>query len=202
MSYKGIVWSKQALENRAKSLRGLKRTPKQCEHFRQVALALHRKMSKGSVAQRTETRRKNGWNKNPDETKRRQSLNNARALLGKPVSIETRLKRAESLKGEKNHQWKGGITPLNERIRKRFECKLWRKSVFERDNFTCQKYGTNQSGTLIAHHINNFAEFPELRFAVDNGITLSKKSHDEFHKKYGYRNNTRKQLEEFLINSK
>jgi len=51
---------------------------------------------------------------------------------------------------------------------------------------------------LVAHHIQNFAQFPELRFAIDNGITLSKQAHNEFHKRYGRKNNNREQLDEFL----
>jgi hypothetical protein len=47
---------------------------------------------------------------------------------------------------------------------------------------------------------NNFAEFPELRTSIENGITLSEKAHKEFHKKYGFRNNTKEQLQEFLTN--
>lgn len=104
---------------------------------------------------------------------------------------------SERLKGEKSHFWKGGISPENHLIRNGLNYKLWHKSVLQRDNFTCQKYGL-RGGKLHSHHINNFADFPELRFAIDNGITLSKKAHDEFHKKYGYKNNTKGQLEEFL----
>jgi hypothetical protein len=70
----------------------------------------------------------------------------------------------------------------------------------ERDNFTDQKTGI-KGGDLEIHHINNFAEFPELRTSIENGITFSKKSHQEFHKKYGYKNNTIEQLEEFLENN-
>ena len=99
--------------------------------------------------------------------------------------------------GEKNPNWKGGISSEREKMRGSIEFRLWRKSVFERDNFTCQKYNI-KGGNLCAHHINNFADFPELRFAIDNGITLSEKAHKEFHKKYRKKNNTKEQLLEFL----
>jgi len=99
--------------------------------------------------------------------------------------------------GEKHPFWKGGITPINVKIRNSQEGILWRKAIFQRDNFTCQKYGI-RGGQLVAHHINNFADFPELRLAIDNGITLSEKTHKEFHNKYGRNNNTKEQLIEFL----
>jgi hypothetical protein len=99
--------------------------------------------------------------------------------------------------GEKSARWKGGITTTNVIIKTSPEYIAWRKSVFVRDSFTCQKYNT-KGGKLCAHHINNFADFPELRLAIDNGITLSEKAHKEFHKKYGKKNNTKEQLEEFL----
>lgn len=169
MSYKGIVWSKQALENRAKSLRGLKRTPEQCKR---IGLAkLGAKLSAEAIAKRTETRRKNGWNKNPEQTSLRHSVNNARAMLGKPVSDETRLKRADSMRGEKNHNWKGGLTPLNDRIRKSCEYQIWRIAVLKRDNYTCRICG-KRGGKLHADHIKPFALFPELRFEQKNGRTL------------------------------
>jgi len=51
---------------------------------------------------------------------------------------------------------------------------------------------------LAYHHVTLEADFPELRFVVDNGITLSAKAHKEFHKKYGKIKNTKEQLKEFL----
>jgi hypothetical protein len=81
--------------------------------------------------------------------------------------------------------------------RTRIEYKLWRKSVFERDNFTCQKCRI-KGGHLHPHHILNFSQYPELRFDMDNGITLCKECHKLFHKIYGKQNNTREQLNEFL----
>lgn len=99
--------------------------------------------------------------------------------------------------GEKHWNWKGGITPEMLKIRNSMELRLWRKAVYERDDFTCQKTKI-KGGRLVAHHINNFADFPELRTSIENGITLGREVHKEFHKKYGIKNNTMEQLLEFL----
>jgi hypothetical protein len=101
--------------------------------------------------------------------------------------------------GDKNSSWKGGITPENHKIRHSLESKFWKRECLKRDNFICQKTG-QKGGELEVHHINNFADFPELRFDINNGITLSKQSHKEFHHIYGNKNNTKEQLDEFLIN--
>jgi len=148
-------------------------------------------------------------------------LKNRLAQLGKKLSIETRKKLSdsnkghipwikgrhhteesrrkigESSKGEKSHFWKGGITSKNLIIKCSIEFKLWRESVFARDNWTCKKC-KEKGRTLHPHHIKNFAQYPKLRFNVNNGITLCKKCHGEFHKKYGIKNNTKKQLKDFL----
>lgn len=108
-------------------------------------------------------------------------------------------KNKKSLQSKEHHwNWQGGINPENDTIRKSIDSRLWREAVFARDNWTCQKYGI-KGGKLMAHHIQNFAQYPELRFAIDNGITLSDKAHREFHKIYGFKKNTRTQLEEFLV---
>lgn len=100
-------------------------------------------------------------------------------------------------RGENCHLWKGGITPKNQKIRTSIEYRLWREAVFARDNWTCRKYG-GRGGKIHAHHLQNFSQWPELRFAIDNGITLSDKAHIEFHKTYGKQNNTKEQMDEFL----
>jgi len=119
------------------------------------------------------------------------------AGTGRKQSIQTIIKRIIKTSGVNHWNWKGGINPINDTIRKSWNYKIWRRACFQRDNFTCQKYGIS-GGRIVAHHINNFADFPELRFALDNGITLSEKAHREFHKKYGKHNNTKEQLNEFL----
>lgn len=103
---------------------------------------------------------------------------------------------ADWMKGDKNSNWKGGITPENHSIRGSVEFSVWRTAVFARDGFTCQI--TKLKGCrLAAHHILNFASHPELRFVVENGITLAEDLHVAFHSKYGKKNNTPEQLVEF-----
>lgn len=85
--------------------------------------------------------------------------------------------KREKASWERNHNWKGGVTPENMRIRKSFEYKLWRQAVFERDNYTCVWCGWESHWDIEADHIKPFSLFPELRFAIDNGRTLCKTCH-------------------------
>lgn len=81
-------------------------------------------------------------------------------------------------KGEKSPSWRGGLTPINETIRKSKEYKEWAKAVKERDNYTCRECG-ERGVYLNSDHIKPFAIYPELRFSVDNGQTLCKKCHSK-----------------------
>lgn len=110
--------------------------------------------------------------------------------------------RYKFIKGKNNPSWKGGITPSNriERASKKF--KEWRKKVFERDDYQCQKCG-NRSGQdnkvyLHPHHIMNFSEYKELRFDMDNGITFCKGCHNTFHRLFGRKNNNKEQVDNFI----
>lgn len=74
----------------------------------------------------------------------------------------------------------------------------WSLEVRRRDNFTCQKCGVHKRVGLHAHHIEAYNVAVELRNEVNNGITLCKKCHREFHETYGYGDNTRAQLDEWM----
>lgn len=126
------------------------------------------------------------WNKGKkmsDDTKQKVRVARAKQVitLDHRLAISDGLKRAyvngtrTDIK-EKKKFWKGGILAENRRIRNSFEMRLWRESVFQRDNWTCQKCHV-RGGKLEAHHIKPFAVFPELRFDLNNGITLCKSCH-------------------------
>lgn len=132
---------------------------------------------------------------NSPETRKKISENHAKAWKGRKHSEETKKKMGEKskqkvftpeyrkklsdailksghLKGEKNPNWKGGITPIHLAVRTSLEYKRWRKAVYERDNYTCVHCGDNKGGNLNADHIKPFSSHPELRFDIDNGRTL------------------------------
>lgn len=82
-----------------------------------------------------------------------------------------------SRNGDKCARWQGGLTAKHTKIRNSDAYKLWRKAVFERDNYTCVYCGDAPGGRLEADHIKLFSLFPELRLDLDNGQTLCQPCH-------------------------
>ena len=63
------------------------------------------------------------------------------------------------------------------------EYRDWRKAVLQRDKYTCMHCGLHNDDTeLNAHHIKPFSIYPELRFDIDNGLTLCRNCHINVHK--------------------
>ena len=110
----------------------------------------------------------------------------------------------KNFSGENSPVWKGDNTIHGREERFDPQYHQWRRNVFIRDEYTCQccgaknKTGNKKSIQLHAHHIKNWNDNLEDRFDTDNGITLCSVCHYEFHSKYGKRNNTREQLDEFI----
>ena len=98
-------------------------------------------------------------------------------------------------RGNKNINWKGGISALVARIRRSFRYRQWRSDVFTRDSFTCQECG--RTVYLEAHHIDRFIDIIERNkiktlkqaleceelWNINNGITLCKDCHFKKKKK-------------------
>ena len=82
--------------------------------------------------------------------------------------------------GPNGPSWRGGRTPNNTKIRNSKKYLQWRAAVFARDEWTCQEC-KQVGGKLHAHHVFSFAEFPEHRFLLWNGITLCEGCHSKVH---------------------
>lgn len=179
---KGIYQHKLHSEETKKKIseanKGKKKPPFSKEHRKKIGEAL-----KGRIFSE-ETIKKMQGKKFSEEHKKKISeskkgkipseetrLKISRANKGQKRTEESRKKMSELNKGEKSHFWKGGITTINNKIRKSLEYRLWREAVFIRDTWTCIWCG-KKGEELQADHIKPFAFFPELRFSIDNGRTL------------------------------
>ena len=86
--------------------------------------------------------------------------------------------KTENMIGEKNVNWKGGVTPLNAKERNSPEARSFKKTVLRRDDYTCQACG-ERGGRLEVDHVMPWAHFPDIRFEVLNGQTLCKLCHEK-----------------------
>jgi 5-methylcytosine-specific restriction endonuclease McrA len=124
-------------------------------------------------------------------------------IIDPRVKYACRICGIESRSKENSYRWKGGVSTENEKARQSKEYKTWKEQVFERDGYMCMACGDSRGGNLQAHHILNFNQYPELRFDVDNGITLCNECHNpsiqgSFHNIFGVQNNTMEELNKFI----
>lgn len=154
--------------------KGKKCSPLSEEHRKKIGAKL--KGGKQSEERKLKTSGKNHW------TKYRKR---------KPLTIEQRRNISGKYIGERHHNWKGGISPVRKAIRETIEYKIWRESIFKRDNFTCQS--CSESGIeLNADHIlqygiilikNNITSVKEAILCgelwdINNGQTLCVPCHN------------------------
>lgn len=121
------------------------------------------------------------------EKLREQHLGKTRSYSPKP-----------QINGEKNPNWRGGITALTITIRSSVTYRLWRAAVYYRDKWVCRDCG-KKSRKLIAHHLKFFKdildEFTILTldqalncaelWDISNGLTLCPKCHSKRHRGQG-----------------
>lgn len=104
----------------------------------------------------------------------------SKTMKGRKLSEETKKKLSELNKirlsnPKNNSNWKGGITPLRQKIRNSNKFKEWKKSVLKRDNYICTICDSKEH--LEVDHIKPFSKFPKLRFDINNGRTLCRDCH-------------------------
>lgn len=104
--------------------------------------------------------------------------------------------------GDKNPNWNPNLTN-EDRINRRqtLEHINWSNKILNKYNYICQ-ICFQKGGKLHAHHLYNWASFPEKRFDINNGICLCIKCHRTFHSIYGIKINTKEQFLEFKIGLK
>lgn len=116
-----------------------------------------------------------------DEARNRKIGDTLRRKYQEDVEFKRRVAAAKVVKsGDSHWNWKGGITPLTQRTRTSEESNAWKLAVLHRDNYTCRICGSKEQ--LHAHHINSWAEFPEDRFILENGLTLCSSCHEQYHR--------------------
>jgi len=134
------------------------------------------------------------WGKYTSE-KQKQAVKEAnwkRKKKGKyGCSVKSRLKISKANKGkhfspdtEFKSKSKNRISvDERQKIRGSLEYRLWQVAVYKRDDYICRICGRKCSAKqIVAHHILSFNDFPELRFAINNGMTLCRSCHIKIHK--------------------
>lgn len=138
--------------------------------------------------------------KRSETTKKR--ISEAKKRYWAEMTIEQKRERLNSWIPKKGRKaWNKGLRSKDyyeaELARNTIEYTTFRKVCFERDLYSCCISG-QKGGNLVVHHIYSFSDYPEIRFLVDNGITMSKEKHNEFHSIYGKKHNNLNQLLSFI----
>lgn len=101
---------------------------------------------------------------------------------GKKWGAEVRQRMSEAKKGRllgaENPNWRGGLVNPNQRLRASHLSKDWSQKVRARDG-KCVECGA--TGRLHAHHVKPWKHHPELRFDLNNGVTLCPACHQKAH---------------------
>lgn len=108
------------------------------------------------------------------------------AIANKLADHSAQIARFKKMTGDKNYAWKGGISPVVCKIRTCDKYKIWRKSIFDRDNYKCCECGTdyksNKGVILQVHHIISLSylireKLDSKIYDISNGVTLCLNCH-------------------------
>lgn len=93
-------------------------------------------------------------------------------------SIETRKKISIANSGSNNGAYIEDRTKIKpHRTFSGTAYRNWSKNVKIRDNYMCKINNKDCNGRLESHHILNWRDYPELRYEINNGITLCHTHH-------------------------
>lgn len=114
-----------------------------------------------------------------EERKRKiaEKLKGNRNSLGYQHSEKAKKKISEFHKGRKYQLGKTWGAHKQQDKRNDVAYRDFVKKVKERDNYSCMLKNQECSGYNIVHHIYGWAAYPELRYSINNGITLCQAHH-------------------------
>ena len=98
-----------------------------------------------------------------------------KSIIGKEA-LNKGIKRPE-FSGKNHPNWKNTKYPRYIHTTATFEYRNWRTAVFKRDSYKCKMNNEKCKGQLQAHHILPWRDFEELRYEINNGITLCQAHH-------------------------
>jgi hypothetical protein len=153
----------------------------------------HIPWNKGLVGVQSSTRKGKSCRKHTNEEKRKISLairkeKHPNWKGGKPKCLicgkilsgynNKRCTKHKGLRGRDNYRW------ISDRTKVKLDTerggplhKQWSKVVKDRDGWKCRIANEDCEGKVIAHHILSWTLFPELRYEINNGITLCHAHH-------------------------
>ena len=85
----------------------------------------------------------------------------------------------KAILGENNPKWIADRSKLVVSEKKHLDGRYreWMFSVKDRDGWKCKINNSDCKGRLESHHILNWKDYPELRYEINNGITLCHAHH-------------------------
>lgn len=97
----------------------------------------------------------------------------------KKVNREYQAKVVGSRKGILHPRWINDRNLLKDEHKDRggSYSRDWGKNIKARDGWKCKLSDTNCKGRMESHHILSWKDYPELRYDINNGITLCHHHH-------------------------
>lgn len=165
---KGLVpWNKGKIGVQTSTRKGLKLKPLSEKTKQKISLK-----NKGRVSGMK-------GKKHSARTKAKMKLIHAgKAYRGRGFVAWNKGKKMPQLTGENNPRWITDRSQLSEQGDRRSPIyRDWRMNVWKRDDFKCKINNLDCEGRIEAHHILSYTKYPELRYEINNGITLCHAHH-------------------------
>ena len=150
--------------SRGEKTKELWKDPVYREHMKEVHMGISVNRGLHWKIKDTSKMHHSAWNKN---------------IKGVKHSEEHKRKIGSSVSGEKNYRWIEDRSLLKDDHKDRGGQlhREWSKQVKSRDGWKCKIDNDDCSGSVVAHHILSWRDYPELHYQTNNGITLCHAHH-------------------------